>query len=220
MLTSFPSARQAAPQPRRAGVFPRAVRADEILRGLARGEFHAVFQPWVDTRTGAVVLLEATLRWRHPACGLLAPCDFLCEADQHNLLEHVALALVAQTADDAAHPWPVPVVASLSGAVLRGSRIRLDADALPRRIDLADCDDTRAALTRRLKLVGAGLALSGVDTLLRWYVAAESGAPLVQGDFICAPTPRRELAAALRRWQATFDAINACADYVPLSSSH
>src|SRR5437764_13244197 len=44
------------------------------------------FQPEVDLASGAVVGMEALLRWQHPQRGLLWPADFLAVAEGAGLL--------------------------------------------------------------------------------------------------------------------------------------
>lgn len=53
---------------------------DDILRGVANGEFCPIYQPQVDAATGATVALEVLARWRHPIRGLLEPAEFLATA--------------------------------------------------------------------------------------------------------------------------------------------
>src|SRR3954453_13692585 len=47
------------------------------------------FQPEVDLASGAVVGMEALLRWQHPQRGLLWPADFLAVADGAGLLPKI-----------------------------------------------------------------------------------------------------------------------------------
>lgn len=54
--------------------------------GLERGEFNMYYQPVCEVETGRVVFLEALLRWRHPAKGLLEPAAFLSIAEEADLL--------------------------------------------------------------------------------------------------------------------------------------
>ncbi len=47
--------------------------AAELRQALAREEFHVVYQPSVEMRTGRIVAVEALLRWRHPERGDVMP---------------------------------------------------------------------------------------------------------------------------------------------------
>ncbi|OPA93049.1 hypothetical protein BFW86_02950 [Pseudomonas fluorescens] len=69
---------------------------DEVRRGLALGEFRAWFQPQVHLRSGAVVGVEALVRWEHPARGVLLPCDFLAAVLAYDLIDQMFKQLLEQ----------------------------------------------------------------------------------------------------------------------------
>ncbi len=58
----------------------------ELRDGLARSEFTLLFQPQVDLRTGRIFAVEALVRWRHPALGLLSPLKFIPLAEETGLI--------------------------------------------------------------------------------------------------------------------------------------
>jgi diguanylate cyclase (GGDEF)-like protein len=64
----------------------RLALAEDLRRGIARGELELWFQPQLDTATGAIVSLEALVRWRHPQQGILAPGAFLAAARRSGLM--------------------------------------------------------------------------------------------------------------------------------------
>jgi len=70
---------------------------EQLRLGLARGELRVHFQPQVAVSGGAVVGLEALVRWQHPRRGLLGPDAFLDLAEQHGLMAE----LTAQVLEDA-----------------------------------------------------------------------------------------------------------------------
>ncbi len=57
----------------------------EMERALTRQEFQLLYQPQVD-RHGAMVGVEALIRWQHPAEGLISPAEFLPLAEENGLI--------------------------------------------------------------------------------------------------------------------------------------
>ncbi|KGJ73392.1 hypothetical protein GY21_11595 [Cryobacterium roopkundense] len=53
-----------------------------VRQGIMNGEFHILYQPCVDMRSGRAVGAEALVRWNHPTRGPISPVEFipLCEA--------------------------------------------------------------------------------------------------------------------------------------------
>jgi diguanylate cyclase (GGDEF)-like protein/PAS domain S-box-containing protein len=49
----------------------------DIRSALCSGEFMLFYQPKVNMRTGAVIGVEALIRWQHPVHGLVPPAEFL-----------------------------------------------------------------------------------------------------------------------------------------------
>lgn len=57
-----------------------------IRTGLERGEFLVHYQPIVDVASGAVVCVEALLRWDRPGRGLVPPDEFIPTAELSTLI--------------------------------------------------------------------------------------------------------------------------------------
>lgn len=55
----------------------RLEQAEHIRQGLAAGQFELFYQPKVHMRSGAVLGVEALIRWRHPERGWIPPGEFL-----------------------------------------------------------------------------------------------------------------------------------------------
>ncbi|HXF98704.1 MAG TPA: EAL domain-containing protein [Gaiellaceae bacterium] len=62
-----------------------ALKAD-LQRAALADEFELRYQPIVELRTGAVVAVEALLRWRHPERGLLGPDEFVAVAEETGVI--------------------------------------------------------------------------------------------------------------------------------------
>ncbi len=58
---------------------------DRIRQALAQNEFVLHYQPKVHMRTGALLGVEALLRWQHPQDGLLLPASFLSTVENDPL---------------------------------------------------------------------------------------------------------------------------------------
>ncbi|WP_353050952.1 bifunctional diguanylate cyclase/phosphodiesterase [Actinoplanes sp. NBRC 101535] len=58
----------------------------DLRSGLARGEFHLVYQPIVELPHGAVVAVESLIRWQHPTRGFVGPDQFIPVAERNGLI--------------------------------------------------------------------------------------------------------------------------------------
>ncbi|WP_261315298.1 EAL domain-containing protein [Rhizobium leguminosarum] len=57
-----------------------------IRKGIARNEFHLLYQPQVDMKSGRIFAVEALLRWNHPSLGLISPLQFIPLAEETGLI--------------------------------------------------------------------------------------------------------------------------------------
>lgn len=77
-------------------VEPTTVAEPELQRALDCGELIRLYQPVVDLGTGALVQVEALLRWDHLDRGLLAPGEFLVDEDDSRLLVRIGWSVVIE----------------------------------------------------------------------------------------------------------------------------
>ncbi|MFS2007089.1 EAL domain-containing protein [Duganella sp. CT11-25] len=69
-----------------ARIAERAMIEAELRHALARQELSLAYQPKIDLRSGAVVGMEALLRWTHPAMGMVSPARFIGVAEETGLI--------------------------------------------------------------------------------------------------------------------------------------
>ena len=104
-----------------------AMQAD-IRRGLDADEFDLEYQPIVDFRTGAVVGVEALLRWNRRAGGRLSPAEFIPAAERSGLIEELGLFALRRACGDTARFAALKLSVNVSTVQFRSPR-------LSRRID-------------------------------------------------------------------------------------
>jgi diguanylate cyclase (GGDEF)-like protein len=87
-----------------------------LRRALDRGEFELHYQPKIDARSGAIVGIEALLRWQHPELGMVAPAKFIPIAEETGLIVSIGKwALMTSCAQNVA--WQQSGLPHLSMAV-------------------------------------------------------------------------------------------------------
>jgi diguanylate cyclase (GGDEF)-like protein/PAS domain S-box-containing protein len=68
-----------------------------LRRAIAEDEFIMVYQPRVDTMTGALCGMEALVRWMHPERGMLPPEEFIQIAEDTGMIREIGSAVIDKT---------------------------------------------------------------------------------------------------------------------------
>lgn len=72
----------------------RMLLRSDLASALDNDEFHLVFQPIVDSKTGVIVSSEALLRWSHPVKGFIPPDVFIPIAEEAGYIEDIGLWVI------------------------------------------------------------------------------------------------------------------------------
>jgi diguanylate cyclase (GGDEF)-like protein/PAS domain S-box-containing protein len=90
---------------------------DQLLEALEQNQFVLNYQPQVCLSSGAIVCVEALIRWQHPERGLLAPHEFIPIATSSGLTQRIGLWGLKQAVKEAAQlqaQWPHPLKVALN----------------------------------------------------------------------------------------------------------
>lgn len=153
-----------------------------LRSALEREEFHLVFQPEFDLRTGRVSCWEALLRWKHPDLGLIPPDKFIPIAETNGLIVPIG-EWVLRTACHHARCWheagnKIPVAVNVSAVQFRQAgfcalvkkvldETGLDPEYLELEITeslLLATEDLRFQVLNQLKTLGVRLAIDDFGT--------------------------------------------------------
>lgn len=164
-----------------AGAVSAPMSEEVLAAAVSNGQIVMHYQPKVELQTGAVIGVEALVRWQHPQLGLLYP-DFLIPQFERNNAIHALTPLIIGKALDwlSTSPWgrKLTVAINLSG---RDLEVEALADHIgeacarraisPKRVILeltetSATSDSRLALETltRLRIKGFGLALDDFGT--------------------------------------------------------
>jgi len=131
-----------------ARAFERLTLESSLRRALEQGEFRLHYQPQIDVETGAIVGVEALLRWQHPEFGLVLPADFIPLLEETGLIvaagEWVLQTACAQLLDWSAQGWRrLRLAVNLSPRQLQAPGLTA---AVKRALDILDGEPGRLEL--------------------------------------------------------------------------
>jgi diguanylate cyclase (GGDEF)-like protein/PAS domain S-box-containing protein len=137
--------------------------AIHLRRAIEQDEFVVHYQPIVSLQTGAVLALEALVRWEHPERGPLDPVEFVASAEQSGLVVPMGERVLREACLRAKrwqerHPRTPPLVISAN----------LSAKQLSR----PDLAETVESILKETELEGRHLTLDITETV---YVEALAG---------------------------------------------
>jgi predicted signal transduction protein with EAL and GGDEF domain len=157
------------------------LKLEEDLRDAMRhNQLELRYQPQVDARSGAVVSLEALVRWKHPRRGLISPGDFIPVAERTGQIIELGEWVLSEVARHCTY-WETLGLSHFRVCVnisplqfnqpelTRKIRDFLDRSGLdPRRIELeltegAIMTDARANIEKLKELAALGLDLAVDD---------------------------------------------------------
>ena len=147
-----------------------------IDEAMDAGEIFCVYQPKIDSGSGAIVGVEALVRWHDPARGFIEPTHFVAQCEKAGRMEHLT-RYVLQSACSAGQllhfrSSPLKVSVNISATLLRDMRVvglvrnalqatRFDPSYLTLEItETARIADLETAATILDELVKLGVGLS------------------------------------------------------------
>ena len=154
-----------------------------LRRAVERGELELHYQPKLDLETRRIVGVEALMRWRHPALGMVSPAQFIPIAEETGLIEPIGRWALERACADAV-AWRALGLPALQMAVnlsprQLGSRgiindIRSILDSTGLAPELLELEITEGAMMKNpehavklledVRAMGVGLAIDDFGT--------------------------------------------------------
>ena len=149
----------------------------ELREAIETGALFLEFQPIVHLPTHGIVSVEALVRWRHPARGVVAPAEFIPLAENTGLIARIGLVALREACRTAAG-WPtgVRVAVNVSPHQLRNIEL-LEI------VDSALAESGLAASRLELEITETAVLDATPQVLAMLQALGERGIRLVLDDF-------------------------------------
>jgi diguanylate cyclase (GGDEF)-like protein len=161
----------------------RTIVSSQLRHAFLRDELSVHYQPLIDMDSGAIVAVEALLRWNHPDMGMVSPAHFISLLEEIGLMGEIGTWVLTTACaqnrawQDAGFP-PVRISVNLSPRQFYGSnlvetvsRVLGETGLDPRWLDLEitenlilDNSEPVLEVMRQLKAMGVGLSLDDFGT--------------------------------------------------------
>ncbi len=69
----------------------------KLKRAVARNEFQVYYQPKIDQMAGAIVGMEALVRWEHPEHGVVSPGEFIPLAEETGMIIPIGVHVLTES---------------------------------------------------------------------------------------------------------------------------
>ncbi len=152
-----------------ARAFERLTLESSLRHAIERNEFRLYYQPQVDSTSGAILGVEALLRWQHPDFGLVAPGEFIPLLEETGLIvpvgDWVFQTACAQLCAWHAAGWPtLRMAVNLSPRQLQDTGLELMVERV---LAAVACDPRfiELEITENVLLRHAATTLETLDAL-------------------------------------------------------
>ncbi|HLX15381.1 MAG TPA: EAL domain-containing protein, partial [Bradyrhizobium sp.] len=152
---------------------------NELREAIALEQFELHYQPVVNVRTRRLCGVEALVRWRHPARGLIAPDHFIPLAESTGLIVPLGEWILQRACADAAS-WPADIKLAINISAVQFKKSNLfdailrtlvESGLPPERLELEitetsllENQDAHLTTIRQLKNLGLSIALDDFGT--------------------------------------------------------
>jgi len=163
----------------------------DLRAAIEYGRLTVHYQPIVELRAGAVVAVEALVRWQHPTRGLLTPDAFLPLAEQSGLMRRLTVSVLDQALGQS-RAWRdrglgVRIAVNLGVSTLLDARLPYDVARLlnergvhPTVLTFEITEDVLLADPRRARRAVDRLRTLGVSTAIDDYGRGHSSLALLR----------------------------------------